>query len=504
MGTKFINLPSKTSSEKLKHGVCDGDLTTKPTAASGGFPTKRNDLLPDLKIVSIPISDIKKSDHRVRKESNNSIRKLKSTITKFGVRKPVILTSEFELIDGHALMEAAVQLGIKTIPCIIASDLSEAEIRALRIALNKTQELGDWDDNVLRVELLHLLEFDADLTYTGFEVGEIDRIVVLNDLSANGATGHPADQFDKSPTSDADAVTRPGDLWRLEEHRILCGNARHPKDLASLVEGATVSAIFTDPPYNVAVNGHVCVGSGKFEEFAEASGEKSQAEFGVFLNKSIGTMAATLKKGGILFICMDWRHLADLSSVIADLGLELLNICVWAKERPGMGSFYRSQHEFVLVVRKAGDGHMNNIQLGKYGRDRSNVWRYAGATGGKKSGIDDFKLHPTVKPINLVRDAILDVTAIGDVVLDPFLGSGTTVMAAEVARRICFGVEISPAYVDVAIGRWERLTGLEAVHHATGRTFAEMKVMRAGGQELLVDEPAEPSTTSMTVSEEDF
>ncbi|MEY8099642.1 DNA modification methylase [Falsihalocynthiibacter sp. S25ZX9] len=504
MGIKFLNLPKIAPTEKPKNLLCDTEVTSEFTATSGGLQAKRNDLLPNLKIEYVRVSDIKKSDHRVRNVSKNKTRKLKSTIAKFGVRKPVLLTAEFELIDGHALIEAAVQLGIKTIPCIIASDLTEVEIRALRLALNKTQELGEWDDNALRAEFLYLLEFENDLSYTGFEVGEIDQIIVLNDTSADGVAGHPADQPGELPAIDADAVTRPGDLWRLNGHRILCGNARHPEGLANLGSGENVSAIFTDPPYNVAVNGHVCIGSGKFEEFAEASGEMSKKEFGIFLNQTIGAMATTLKKGGVLFICMDWRHLADLTSVIDDLGLELLNICVWAKDKPGMGSFYRSQHEFVLVVRKAGAGHMNNIQLGKFGRNRSNVWRYAGATGGKTSGIDDFKLHPTVKPINLVRDAILDVTAIGDIILDPFLGSGTTVLAAEVAHRICFGVEISPIYVDVAIGRWEALTGLDAVHDKTGLTFAEMKAERSKGTDPLYDELGGTSASLSMESKEDF
>jgi len=229
----------------------------------------------------------------------------------------------------------------------------------------------------------------------------------------------------------------------------------------------------------VPVSGHIRVGSGKFAEFAEASGEMTHVEYEDFLTITTSNMATALKPGGVLFLCIDWRHAEVLMRVVRTCGLDLLNMCVWGKERPGMGSLYRSQHELVLVAERPGASHRNNIQLGKHGRNRSNLWRYAGATGGRKAEQDDFSLHPTVKPVRLVRDAILDVTAMGEVVLDPFLGSGTTVLAAELSRRVCVGTEISPAYVDVAVRRWEKMTGLAAVHAFTGNTFAEMEENRA-------------------------
>lgn len=235
------------------------------------------------------------------------------------------------------------------------------------------------------------------------------------------------------------------DLWLLEGHRLLCGNARNPDDLHRVIDALPISMVFTDPPYNVCVNGHVRVAKGKMPEFAEASGEMSEAEFKDFLLQTLGNAAAAVKAGGVLFTCMDWRHADVLMAVLSELGLDLLNICVWAKPNGGMGSLYRSRHEFVFVAKRPGAPHTNNIELGKHGRYRTNVWEYAGATGGRKSAEDDFSLHPSVKPVRLVRDAILDVTAIGEVVRDPFLGSGTAVLAAELARRICCGVEISPA-----------------------------------------------------------
>jgi DNA modification methylase len=229
----------------------------------------------------------------------------------------------------------------------------------------------------------------------------------------------------------------------------------------------------------------------------------TDAKYEDFLTITTGKMAKALKPGGILFLCIDWRHAEVLMRVLRTLGLELINQCVWGKDKAGMGSLYRSQYELVLVAKRPGAPHLNNVQLGVHGRNRSNLWRYAGATGGRKSEEDDFSLHPTVKPVRLVRDAILDVTAMGEVVLDPFLGSGTTILAAELSHRVCVGLEISPAYVDVAIGRWEKLTGLKAIHHGTGLTFAELRAARGQAEvegRAVRAAPAKPGTAS----EEDF
>jgi DNA modification methylase len=210
----------------------------------------------------------------------------------------------------------------------------------------------------------------------------------------------------------------------------------------------------------------------------------TDAEYEEFLTITTGNMAKAIKPGGVLFLCIDWRHVEVLMRVVRELGLELLNVAVWAKHQAGMGSLYRSQHELVLVLKRPGAAHQNNVQLGKFGRHRSNLWRYAGASGGKSNTLDDFAVHPTVKPVKLVRDAILDVTSPGDIVLDIFLGSGTSVLAAELCRRVCFGCEISPAYVDVAIRRWQELTGFEAIHEQSGLTFEAVAEMRAATGEV--------------------
>lgn len=450
------------------------------TKTTSNVPAVCNDLLPDLKVEMVPLNTLVSARHPVRKLSSQQVSRASQSIRRFGFRDPPILGKGVEIIDGHARIEAAHRLGLKEIPCIIADDLSDTDVRLLRIALNRIGERGEWDEQALKIEFAYLLEFEPDLSVTGFDHPEIDRILVLDDLGLEEPD--PLDNVGQLPDPDGSAVSRLGDIWRLGCHRVVCGNARSSEDIGIAVGDRKVSAVFADHPFNVSVDRHIRVGGGKFPEFAEASGEMSPADYEEFLRITTGNMMGAIKPGGILFLCIDWRHVEVLMRVVRTLGLDLLNMCVWVKENGGMGSLYRSQHEFVLVVRRPGAPHLNNVQLGIHGRNRTNVWSYAGATGGRKSAEDDFSLHPTVKPVRLVRDAILDVTAMGDVILDPFLGSGTTIIAAELSNRICVGLEISPAYVDVVIGRWEQLTGLEAIHDVTGQTFAALRDARKAAQ----------------------
>lgn len=477
MSINSADPPKKT--QPVSTGPSAGGAEQEAKVASNTPPllAKRNDLHRDLTFVDVPIEKIRIAEQRVRKPSNRQVSRVKRSIETFGVCGFPLLDHENCMIDGHAIVEAARQLGLSSIRCIVLQDCTELERRALSIALNRLQERGEWDEQVLRLEYQYLLESNFDLTLTGFEISEIDRVLVLDDTGPDEAD--PVDRVGELPASDAAAVSRPGDIWELGSHKAMCGNARSPEHLAAVVGDDTISVVFTDPPYNVRVNGHVRASKGKFEEFAEGSGEMSEAEYERFLNITVENMAGTLKPGGILFLCIDWRHVEVLMRVLRGLELELINFCVWGKDKPGMGSLYRSQHEIVLVAKRTGAPHRNNVQLGAHGRNRSNLWRYAGATGGRKSEEDDFSLHPTVKPVRMVRDAILDVTALEEVVLDPFLGSGTTLLAAERAHRVCVGLEISPAYVDVAIRRWEKMTGLEARLAGTGQTFSEVRAERA-------------------------
>jgi DNA modification methylase len=305
-------------------------------------------------------------------------------------------------------------------------------------------------------------------------MGEIDlRIASLEDTPAAGSD--PADILPE--LSVAPPVSKLGDLWLLGRHSVLCGNALDPEIFATLMGQQRAAMVFTDPPYNVPIEGHASgLGAIHHRPFPMASGEMNEAEFTAFLGQTCRNLAAFSTPGSLHYICMDWRHL----DVVLDAGREaygeLKNVCVWVKDNAGMGSLYRSQHELVLVFKQRGGPHRNNVQLGQFGRNRSNVWRYPGANSFARCSAEGnlLALHPTVKPVAMVADAILDGSARGDIVLDAFLGSGTTVIAAERTGRRCYGIELDPGYVDTAIRRWQTLTGDQARHAATGCSFDDL------------------------------
>lgn len=472
-------------------------MTTTPNSAVQlSLSAKKNDLLPELNIQMVSIQDLNAAKHGVRKKSNRQISKCRRSIEKFGVNSPALITGDNEIIDGHAMIEAARRIGVKEYPCVVIDYLNDVQVRGLRIARNKIQETGDWNVNELVSELAFQLEFDTDLTDLGFEPPELDNLFEI--LPEDVGQPDAADEVNAYTTTISEVVTQAGDVWELDKHRIACGNMRDVNLFEALLGNASADMGFADPPYNTKVNGHVRVGKSEFEEFAEASGEMTPAEFIAFLISFLLNVRAVLKDGGLLYCFMDWRHEWELHDAVRASGFEILNKCVWVKPNGGMGSFYRSRHESVFVLKKPGSPHTNNVQLGSNGRNRTNVWEYAGATGGRSEDVDDFTLHPTVKPVRLVQDAILDASALGQTILDPFLGSGTTLLAAERANRICIGLEISPAYVDVAIRRWQDLTGQQAVLRDTGQTFSERsaelsskKTNSAGASMTAKDDGAE-------------
>lgn len=446
-------------------------MTTTNSSTVSAPMHKKNDLQPELKMEMRSTKTLKRSKHHVKKTSNRQKKKCIASFERFGVCRPVLITDKGEIVDGHSTMEAAIDLGLPEIACICITHLSDEEIRGLRIALNKIQETGEWDETNLKLELAFQLEFNFDLTDLGFEPPELDTL--FETLPEENCETDPLDQLSGLPQPDAPTVSHLGDIWVLDQHVIACGNMRDTKLLTTVVGEKQLDFVFADPPYNTKVNGHIRVGKSGFEEFAEASGEMTPVEFIRFLIEFLANAKAILKPGAMLFVCMDWRHEWELFEAVRVSGLEILNRCVWVKPNGGMGSLYRSRHESVFVLKVPGESHTNNVQLGSNGRNRTNVWEYSSATGGKSDPADDFSLHPTVKPVRLVEDAILDVSAVGWTVFDPFLGSGTTLLAAERTKRRCIGLEISPTYVDVAIRRWMEMTGKEAVLQATGQTFSE-------------------------------
>ena len=410
-----------------------------------------------------------------RTHSNKQINQIAAAIRRFGFTNPVLVDDNNGIIAGHGRLEAARILGLNEVPTVRLSAMSEAEIRAYVIADNKLAENAGWDRNLLGVELKYLseLEIDFDLTVTGFDLAEID---ILIDELAPASADDPADEpVDPAP---GPAVTRLGDVWKIGEHRLICGDSTKPETYQALLGEKRAQMIFSDPPYNVPIGGHVG-GLGKIQhrEFAMAVGEMSDAEFTGFLTSVFTQLVAYSVSGAVHFQCIDWRHIGEMLAAGNAAYTELKNICVWSKANAGMGSFYRSQHEFVCVFKSGDAPHINNVELGKYGRYRTNIWEYAGVNG-FGSARSDLELHPTVKPTALVEDAIRDCSRRKAIVLDPFIGSGTTLIAAERTSRYGFGIELDPLYCDVTLRRLRSVCGLEAVLDATGQSFEELTKQR--------------------------
>ncbi|MGA2908981.1 MAG: DNA methyltransferase [Terracidiphilus sp.] len=428
----------------------------------------------ELSIVFLPISALKTNPKNARTHSKHQIRQIAESIRVFGFTNPALVDSQDHIIAGHGRVEAAKVLGMAQVPTIRLEGLSDEQIRAYIIADNKLAENAGWDRSILAIELQNLITLDCadfDVTITGFEIPEID--VILEEAQRASEMEDPLPE----PVLDEAPVTEPGDLWLLGQHRIQCGNSLYVEAYKALMGNRRAAMAFTDPPYNVRIDGHA-TGNGSIHhrEFAMASGEMADAEFFAFVNNFCHMLAKHSAQGSVHFICIDWRHVGDLISAGKQNYDELLNLCVWVKDNGGMGSFYRSQHELVLVFRNGKGPHRNNIQLGQFGRNRTNVWSYPGVQTFSKQGDEGnlLAVHPTVKPVAMVADAILDCTARGDIALDSFLGSGTTLMAAERVGRICYGIEIDPFYVDVAVRRWQKQTGDLATHSVTGVRFNDI------------------------------
>ena len=420
------------------------------------------------------LGDLKPYPRNARTHSKHQIKQIADSINEFGWTVPILVDSAGVIIAGHARVEAAKLLGLHEVPTILVDHLNEAQKRAYIIADNKLSENADWDLEILAEEIEFLASVEFDLPVIGFETAEID-IIFQGRLSDEEAT-------DEIPAIDESAppVSTPGDLWLLGEHRLLCGDALERADYSVLTDGRLADMVFSDAPYNTPIHGHVC-GRGKIRhsEFVMAGGEFSEAQFITFLTSAMALMVEFSTVDSVHFHCMDWRHLFEILTAGRSTYSAFLNLCVWAKSNGGMGSLYRSQHELVLVFRNGDGQHTNNVQLGRYGRNRTNLWRYPGVNIPTKEARDQLALHPTVKPVQLVADAILDVSKRGDNVLDPFCGSGTTILAAELTGRRALCLEIEPKYIDVAVRRFQDQTGIEPVHAETGKFFSEMAAIRS-------------------------
>ena len=433
------------------------------------FLHKTSKAQPRLAVTNEPIEHLKLDPNNPRLHSRTQIKQIARSIESFGYNVPVLVDAELNVVAGHGRLLACRHLGWSEVPTIRLEHLDAAQRRAFMIADNRLNENSTWDDRLLAQQLkdLSVLDLDFSLETTGFDMGEIDlRIESLNAIE--DAASEPVERLPEGPP-----VSQAGDLWLLGSHRVLCGSAVEPLDLAALMGHDKAAIVFTDPPYNVPINGHVSTRPGQHREFAMASGEMDRAGFEQFLASVFKLLRQYASLGSLHYVCMDWRHVGEIVAAGHEAYRELLNVCVWTKPNAGMGSLYRSQHELVFVFQGGDAPFCNNVQLGRFGRNRTNVWAYAGQPAFGRAGEEGrlADLHPTVKPIAMVADAILDSSRRGDIVLDPFLGSGTTLMAAERTGRACYGLEIDPLYVDVIVRRWQAHTGGVAIHAARDTPF---------------------------------
>ncbi len=424
-------------------------------------------------------SDLRPYSRNARTHSRKQVRQIADSIEQFGFTNPVLVSDDGEIIAGHGRVEAAKLLGLKTVPTLRLSHLSAEERRAYVLADNKLALNAGWDQDILAIELQALIDLDFDVSLTGFSLAEVDFTL---DAARERDPEAPPGVEDEIPAMAAEAVTRMGDVWVLGRHRLICGEAREPLDYARLLGDEMVDLVFTDPPYNVPIDGHVC-GSGRIRhrEFAMGVGEMSQDAFTRFLADALKPMAARCRDGAIAFVCMDWRHMTELLNAGAQVFSGLKNLCVWNKTNGGMGTFYRSKHELVFVYKVGTAPHINTFGLGDTGRYRTNVWDYAGISSMGSTRGEDLAMHPTVKPTAMVADAIRDCSKRGDIVLDGFGGSGTTLIAAEVCGRAARLIEFDPHYCDVIVRRFERLTGKRAALQATGALFDDVLAERRNG-----------------------
>lgn len=425
-----------------------------------------------LQIAYRPPADLTAHSRNARKHPPRQIEKLKASINAFGFNAPVIVDRTGKILAGHGRVQAAIELGLAEVPTVTVDHLSEMSARAFMLADNETSRLSFWDEELLADELQELTAVDEpfEITDTGFDLARID--VLIEERNKQEEEVDTAD----APVDPAtvEPVSRLGDLWLLGKHRLFVGSALDPLSYKVLLNSEKAQMIFTDPPFNVKVQGHVSgLGKARHHEFVMASGEMNDDEFEAFLRTTFQNLIAASVDGAIHFNCIDWRGLQLMLSA-GEVYSELKNICCWVKAQGGMGSLYRSQHELVVVFKAGKAPHINNIELGKHGRNRTNVWMMPGMNSFQKGRDEKLAMHPTVKPVALVADAILDCSTRDGLVLDVFAGSGTTLIACERTGRHGAAMELDPTHADTALRRFCDVTGIEPVNAWTGQVVRRL------------------------------
>lgn len=384
-------------------------------------------------IMMRPPGALKPAARNARTHSRKQLRQIADSITRFGFTNPVLVDEDDQILAGHGRVAAAQLLGLNEVPALCIGDLSSKERKAYALADNKLALNAGWDQELLALELQELIDLEFDVELTGFSLAEVDFTL---DAARDSAPDVKEQNSDQIPPMAKEAITRPGDVWQLGRHRLLCGDAREPEHYDVIMGDARADIIFTDPPYNVPIDGHVCgLGRVRHREFAMGAGEMSASQFTAFLGRALGNMVRHARIGAIIYVCMDWRHMRELLEAGDECGLQLKNLVVWNKTNAGMGTFYRSKHELIFVFKYGDAPHVNSFGLGETGRYRTNVWDYPGISSMSATRKDELAMHPTVKPVALVADALRDCSRRGDIVLDPFAGSGTTLMAAQQTGR---------------------------------------------------------------------
>jgi DNA modification methylase len=424
----------------------------------------------------VRLTELRPPRRNARTHSKKQIRQIADSILQFGWTYPILIDENKQIIAGVGRFKAADQLGLPSVPVIFITGLSDAKKRALALADNKIAANAGWDRAVLAAELGELAnllpECALNIDITGFEPAEIDAL--MGDL-----VDPEHDPADELPQLVSEPVSRLGDVWLLGEHRLCCGDATKETDIYRLLGGERAAMTFTDPPFNVRIRSVQGRGRIRHGDFLQGAGELSSTEFRRFLADSLGLAAKYSISGSIHYVCMDWRHMGDILAAGQDVYSELNNVIVWVKTNAGQGSFYRSQHEFIFVFKNGEGSHLNNIELGRHGRNRSNVWTYAGVNTFRSGRLAELALHPTVKPVSLLADAMRDCSRRGDIVVDPFVGSGTTILAAERVGRRGYGLEIDARYVDAAIKRWQHFTKRDAFLKGNRKqTFSDLMEFR--------------------------
>jgi DNA modification methylase len=454
------------SGESLLTGMKDNGRKRRNDLANvmaSGPGSVRNDILPQLELVHLSPNALNAPGRNVRAVDSVQVRRIMNSIARVGFIAPVLIDQDNQILNGVAAAAAAKALGLVAIPCIRVAHLTASEKRVVRPALNRLSEKGHWALPELKAELIELVDEGIEIEDTAFTLAEFDQITLDDEIE-------PAEQGPLAPDCEAPAVAQLGDVFVFDGgHRVVCGDATDPEVYRKIFGDETARLVLTDEPYNVPIAGHVT--KGDHREFAMASGEMTDPEFSGFNSSWMGASLAHLCDGGLIGTFIDWRGFPLVHAAAFGHGLVPINLCVWAKTNGGLGSLYRSQHELFPLYKKGTAAHVNNIELGKHGRWRSNLWSYPGASSVSSDSRKGLELHPTVKPTALLTDAMLDLTNRGDIVLDPFLGSGSALIAAHGTGRRCFGIELDPRYVDVVLKRSNTVCGLSATLEATGETF---------------------------------